>query len=229
MHEFVRAGNQMKPAMLTKKRIPPLIAFFCLIEGLIYSWAAWTSTLDRSNFFAIEQEFIFDKCARNAGRISTVIILITLFLVGYYGLKEIYSDEKKKESFVVLITLFSINHLIHLLFVFLRFKSHGESINLAGPIHLGGTLHGFFTFIFIIIIPFILWSYKHLNEFLYFVIILHLLNISCFIIKTFLGKVKPPDHPAYHNQFGVVVMAVASFYILYRVYLENKPTPKRTI
>ncbi|MFI5218684.1 MAG: hypothetical protein ACHQNT_04275 [Bacteroidia bacterium] len=143
-------------------------------------------------------------------------------MVGYYGLKKIYDDEKKKESFLILITLFTFNHLIHLLFVILRFRSHGESINLDGPIDIGGTMHGFITFISIIIIPFILWNYKYLNKLLYFVIILHLLNISCFIIKTFLGKVKPPDHPAYHNQFGIVVITAACIYILYRVYLENK-------
>jgi hypothetical protein len=208
-------------SMLTTKRLPLLIASIWLIELLIYLWATWTSTLDKSNFFAIEPEFIFDKCARNAGRISTGIILAALLLFGYYGLKEIYSDEKKKQAFLVLISLFSANHLIHLLFVFLRFKSHGQSIDLAGPVHIGGPMHGVFTFMLLIIIPFILWYYKQLNGLLYFVIIFHLLNISSFIIKTFLGKVKPPEHPAYHNQFGVVAISAACFYVLYRVYVEN--------
>jgi membrane-associated HD superfamily phosphohydrolase len=208
--------------MLTKKRIIFLIALICCIELAIYLWAVWTSTFNENNFFAIESEFVFDKCARLAGRISSALILITLLMVGYYGLRKIYSDEKKKESFLILITLFTCNHLIHLLFVILRFRRHGELISLEGPINIGGTMHGFITFSFIIIIPFILWNYKHLNKLLYFVIILHLLNISSFIIKTFLGKVKPPDHPAYHNQFGIAIISVVCIYILYRVYLENK-------
>ena len=211
--------------MLTKKRMPLLIAIICCIEILIYLWASWTATLDKNNFFGIEPEFIFDKCARNAGRISSVLILITLAMVGYNGLKTIYADDKKRDSFLIMITLFTFNHLIHLLFVILRFRSHGLSINLDGPIHIGGTMHGFITFVFIVIFPFILWNYKNLNKLLYSVIILHLLNIICFIIKTFLGKVKPPDHPAYPNQFGVVVMTAACFYILYRVYIENKRNP----
>jgi hypothetical protein len=143
-------------------------------------------------------------------------------MVGYFGLRKIYADDKKRDSFLILLTLFTFNHLIHLLFVILRFRSHGESISLAGPINIGGTVHGIITFSFIILIPFILWNYKYLNKILYSAIILHLLNISSFMIKTFLGKVKPPDHPAYHNQLGIVMLTLACFYILYRVYIENK-------
>jgi hypothetical protein len=215
--------------MLTQKRMPLLIALICWVEISIYVWAAWTSTLDKSNFFGIEPEFIFDKCARLAGRVSSVIILITLLMVGYNGLKRIYGDEKKKESFLILITLFTCNHLIHLLFVILRFRSHGESISLNGPINIGGTLHGAITFASIVIIPFILWNHKYLNKLLYFVIILYLLNISSFIVKTFLGKVKPPGHPAYHNQLGIVLITSACIYILFRVYQErNRNAPMRT-
>ncbi len=205
--------------MLTKKRIPLLIAFICGIEVLIYLWAIWTATLDKSNFFAIEPLFIFDKCARNSGRVSAALILISLLMIGYYGLKEIYRDDKKKDSFRILITLFTINHLIHFLFLFLRFKSHSSALT------IGGNLHGFITFVFIIITPFILWTNKNLNKFLYFGIILHLFNVSYFMNKTFLGKVKP-DHPAYHNQSGIFLLTAACLYVLYRVIIENKrPSP----
>jgi hypothetical protein len=143
-------------------------------------------------------------------------------MIGYYDLKKIYDDDRKKETFLILIILFTTNHLIHLLFVILRFKSHGKSIIINGPIEIGGTIHGIITFIPIIIMPFILWNYKHLSKFLYFVVILHLLNLSSFIIKTFLSKVKPPEHPAYHNQFGILLFSVACIYILFRVYVESK-------
>lgn len=212
----------MKLLILTKKRLPLLIAIICCIELSIYLWSVWTSTLNLNNFFAIQSEFIFDKCARLAGRISSFLILITLFMVGYYGMKYIYNNEKIKESFLILIILFTCNHLIHLLFVILRFRSHDDSISIHGPLEIGGTIHGIITFSSIVIIPFIIWNYKRLSKFLYFVIILHLLNISCFIIKTFLSKVKPPEHPAYHNQFGIAIICAACIYILYRVYVENK-------
>jgi len=202
--------------MLAKKRIPLFIATICCLEIIIYLWAAWTTSFNKGNFFAIQPEFVFDKCARIAGRISSVLILITLLMVGYYGLKKIYNDEKKKESFLILITLFTFNHLIHLLFVLLRFRSHAATLSIVE------NLHGFITFFFIILVPFILWTHQHLNRFLYIGIILHLLNISYFINKTFLGKVKPPDHPAYHNQLGIVIITAACLYILYRVYLENR-------
>src|SRR5688572_309892 len=222
MNKFVTAGNQIPLLMLTKKRISLLIALIGGVEVSIYLWAVWTSTLDSSNYFAIQSEFVFDKSARLAGRISSVLILFTLLMVSYYGLKKIYADDQKRDSFLILMTLFAFNHVIHLLFVILRFRSHGESITFAGPIDIGGPVHGFITFSFIVILPFILWRYKYLNKLLYSVIILHLLNISCFIIKTFLGKVKLPDHPAYHNQFGIVVITAACVYMLYRVYSENK-------
>jgi len=208
--------------MLTRKRLPLLITLIFCFELLIYLWSFWTSTFSEGNYFSIYSEFIFDKCARLAGRISSVLILIILLMVGYSGLKRIYADEKKRKSFLILLTLFSVNHLIHLLFVILRFRSHGESISLSEPISIGGTVHGFITFSFIIIMPFILWNYKYLSNLLYSVIILHLLNISCFIVKTFISKVNSPEHPAYHNQFGVVVITLACLFILYRVYIENK-------
>ena len=207
--------------MLTKEKLPPLVIAICLVELLIYSWSVWSSTFDRSNFFGIEPAFIFDKCARIAGRISSVIFLLNLLMVGYYGLKKIYGDEKLKDAFLILITLFSINHLIHLLFVLLRFNSHNESIIFEGPVSIGGAIHGVITFSLIIIVPILLWKFKQLNKFLYSTIILHLLNSSSFIVKTFLGKIKPPVDPAYHNQLGVVVITVACLYILYRVYVEN--------
>lgn len=191
--------------MLTKKRIPLLIAVIFCLEALVYLWAVLTT----------DHEFIFDKCARNAGRASSAIILVTLLMVGYYGLKGIYQDDKKKDTFRILITVFAVNHLIHLFYVIMRFRSHSDTLSIPE------NLHGFITFICIIILPFILWTYKNLNRLLYVAIILHLFNVSYFICKTFLGKVKP-DHPAYHNQFGIVVITAACLYILYRVLRENR-------
>jgi hypothetical protein len=91
------------------------------------------------------------------------------------------------------------------------------------PLSIAHNKHGFITFILILIIPIILWTYKKLNRLLYLVLILHLFNVSYFICETFLGKVKP-DHPAYHNQFGIVVITAACLYILYRIFRENRLT-----
>lgn len=191
----------------TKKRIPLYIAIIFCLETIIYLWAVWRT----------EAEFVFNKCARNSGRVSSAIILIALVMVGYYGLKKIYFDDMKKDSFRILITLFAINHLIHFFYVYQNFKHHSLELSIVE------NLHGFITFIFILIIPFILWNFNNLNRLLYFGIIIHLFNVSYFICKTFLSKVKP-EHPAYHNQFGIVVITAACLYILYRIYWENKLT-----
>lgn len=191
--------------MLTKKKLPLLILMVIGIETLIYLWAVWTT----------DHEFVFNKCARNSGRFSTGIILLVLLLVGFYGLKKIFLNERKKETFLILMTLFSINHFIHLFFVITSFKSH------ALPFNITDNIHGFITFIFLLILPFISWKATKLSKGLYILIILHLFNVSYFICQTFLSKVTP-EKPAYHNQFGILVMVLACIYVLYRVFQENK-------
>lgn len=192
--------------MLTKKKLPLLILLVICVELLIYFWAVWTT----------DHEFVFNKCARNSGRFSTGIILLALLMVGFYGLKKIFLEERKKENFLILMTLFSINHFIHLFFVITSFKSH------ALPFNISDNIHGFITFIFLIILPFMIWKATKLSKGLYILIILHLFNVSYFICQTFLSKVTP-EKPAYHNQFGILVMVLACLYILYRVFEEIKP------
>lgn len=204
--------------MLTKNKLPLLIALIICLEIVIYLWAFWTSTLDKSNFFAIESEFIFDKCARNSGRVSSALHLIILLMIGYFGLKQIYLDDKKKDEFRVLITLFAVNHLVHFFFVSQTFKHHTMALNISE------NKHGFITFICIQLIPIILWTFKNLNQLLYISIILHLFNTSYFIMETFYNKITP-EKPAYHNQFGIAVTTAACIYILYRVFREFKLNP----
>jgi hypothetical protein len=118
--------------------------------------------------------------------------------------------------------VFATNHLLHFYFVFQNFKSHSITLSIAENIH------GFITFISILIIPIILWSFKKLNKVLYFSIILYLFNVSYFINETFLSKVKP-DKPAYHNQFGIVVITAACLFVFYRVVRESKSKYSREI
>lgn len=201
--------------MLTKNKIPLLVASIICLEIVIYLWALWTSTMDKSNFFAIEPAFIFDKCARNSGRVSSALNLFILLMIGYFGLSKIYNDNTKWDKLRILITLFAVNHLAHFFFVFQTFKQHTMAFNISE------NKHGFTTFICILIIPIILWTIKNLSKFLYLIIILHLFNVSYFIMETFYNKIKP-DKPAYHNQFGILVTTVACVYILYRIFREYK-------
>jgi uncharacterized membrane protein len=204
--------------MFTKKRLPLFIALVCGLELLIYLWAVWTATLDRSTFFGIEAKFIFAKAARNAGRVSAAIFLATLLMVGYYGLRAIYQDQKKRESFLVLTILFLVNHLIHFIYLYLNFKT------LSKQLVADANTRGFVTFALIIVAPVILWKVTNLNRLLYFAIIFHLYNVSYFMNETFLSKVKPED-PAYHDQFGILAISAACLYILHRVFRENDEMP----
>ena len=206
--------------MLTKNRIPLLIASIICLEVLIYFWAVWTASFHKGNFFSIEPEFIFDKCARNSGRVSAALNLIILIMVGRIGLKQIYLEDTRKDAFRILLSLFAINHLIHFFCVFQTFKHHAMALNMSD------NKHGITTFICILILPFILWGFKNLNKALYFCIIVHLFNVSYFIMETFYNKIKP-DKPAYHNQFGIFVTCLALVYILYRMFREIKQSIQR--
>ena len=215
--------NLIYTFMAIKNKFLLLILIIICLEVLIYLWSVWTSTFDVNNFFAIRPEFIYDKCSRLAGRVSAGLVLLSLLMVGYYGLINIFQDNKKREVFVILVILFQINHLIHLLFVLMRFNFIEETITIRGPLILGGPLHGFLTSASIVAMPIVLLTYKGFNKIIYFGIILFLFNVSFFIIKTFLGKIKLPNNPAYHNQLGILLIAVSCMYVMYRVYLENKP------
>jgi len=193
--------------MLTKNKIPLIIAGVICLEIVIYLWAVWTT----------ESEFVFDKCARNSGRFSSMINLSILLMIGYYGFKKINLDRQKKDAFRIILTLFAVNHLIHFFYVFQNFKHHSITLSIAE------NLHGFITFLCILLVPIILWFSSNFNKLLYFCITLHLFNVSYFIMKTFYSKVKP-DAPAYHNQAGIVVTSVALAYILYRVFRDFKST-----
>jgi hypothetical protein len=195
--------------MPTMRKLPLFIVTILVVELVIYFWSVLTSTLKVDNFFAIEPAFIFDKCARNSGRVSSALNLYILLLIGYHGLFQIYADASKLKTFKQLISLFAINHLTHFLFVFQNFKHHQMALDVSE------NKHGFFTFLCITAFPIILWRFKKLNRGLYIALTLHLCNVSYFIMETFFNKIKP-DKPAYHNQVGIVITAAACVYILYR-------------
>lgn len=207
--------------MLNRAKLPLWIAAIACIEVCVYLWAVWTSTFERDNFFAIEPRFILDKSARIAGRVSAALILFILSFVGYHGLNKIYAERRKHEVFWIAFMLFTVNHFIHLLFVLLRLHVHGKAIHFDEPIKIGGSVHGLITFLCIGLMPFLLWNSKNLSKFLYAAIILHLLNVSVFMIMTFLGKIKPPDEPAYHNQLGIIALATACMYVLVKTYWDK--------
>jgi DMSO/TMAO reductase YedYZ heme-binding membrane subunit len=202
-----RYSGKSGPVMLKSYRLPLLIAFIFALEGIVYLWANWTT--DDSNF-------VFAKCARNSGRASAALNLIILIMVGYYGLKKIYADHKEKDVFRILITLFAINHLVHFFYVYQNFKSISE------PLVLSHHIHGIITFIFILLVPMLLWTSKNLSKVFYIVLIIHLFNTTYFMIDTFYGKIINDPRPAYLHQFGIAIMIAALLYILYRIFRENK-------
>lgn len=197
--------------MLTKKKLPLLIALIFVLEIIIYLWAVWVT----------EPEFVINKCARNAGRASEALNLAILIMAGYFGLKQIYADDKKKDTFVILMTLFAVNHLIHFFFVYQNFKKHAMVLDISD------NKHGFVTFICIVLMTIALWIFKNLNKVFYIFILVHLFNVSYFIMDTLNNKIKP-DIITFHYKFGIVITSSALLYIVYRIFRENKKVNRLT-
>lgn len=191
--------------MLRKYRILLLIVAICSLEGIIYLWSLWTLE---------DSDFLFGKAARISGRASAALNLLILFDAGYYGLKKIYSEEKKRDLFRILITLFAINHLIHFFYIFQNFNTRSEVLAPADHVH------GIYTFVLILFIPILIWSFKNLNRLVYYSIIIYIFSSTYFMQVTFYGKISD-EKPHYFHQIGIVIMIIGLIYLLYRVFRER--------
>lgn len=192
---------------MLKLRLPLFIAAIILLNVLIYYVALWLEPIDR----------LYPECARNSGRTSAAINLILLIMVGYYGLKNIYSNTKIKQRFQLLITLFSVNHFIHLFFVSRNFETAGTA-----ELRMVDNIHGAIIFASLILVPIIVLSVKKLNLILYVLLIAHLFNVTYFMIMTFHSRYKPGVDESYLHRIGNLIMILACIYVLYGAFKERK-------
>ncbi len=169
-------------------------------------WATWTLE---------DHDFLYGKAARNSGRASAGINLLMLIGIAYYGLKSIYKNQKKRDALRVIITLLAINHLIHFFFVYQNFKSRFVEFN---PVE---HLHGMITFICILLVPLLLWKIKKLNALIYFGIILHLFNVTYFMMKTSYSKITP-ERPGFVHQIRIGIMLLVLLYVLLSMFRERR-------
>ena len=174
------------------------------IEAVIVTWA----------YFTTDPEFFFDKCARNSGRLSSLILVFLLVYIGKNRLSKIYNVSDLLPTFKTYFILFSINHLIHLLFVGLNFMNHEIELDIVE------NLHGALTFVGIVVLPFIVFRKSNLDNWFYVVLVIHLLNLSYFVCQTFYSKITD-EHPAYHNQLGILVICAGVLYLLHSIYRDR--------
>lgn len=190
-----------------------ILIIFCL-EVLIYVWSALTATLKKDNYFAISNELIFEKCARNSGRVSALLNLVISIMLGYFGLKQIYFEEANFDIFFNLATILAINHLIHFFYISRNFKRKSLKIKLSAE------KRGIFTYICITLFPIFIWYFKNLNALLYICIMLHLLNVSYVFILALKTKIKYKSKITIHNRFGIIITIAAWILVVYRVFVE---------
>ncbi len=189
-----------------------ILIIFCL-EVLIYVWSAWTANLKKDNYFAISHQVIFEKCARNSGRVSALLNLVILLVVGYFGLKQIYSDKEKFDIFFNLITILTINHLIHFFYISRNFKRKSLKIKLSQE------KRGIITYICITLFPILIWYFKNLNIVLYICIMLHLLNVSYVFILALKTKIRYKSKITIHNRFGIIATIAAWIFVVFRIFV----------
>lgn len=180
------------------------IFLIVLLNIVIYITALSTETADR----------VFAECARNSGRTAAAINLILLFLIGHFGLKTIYKEGLKLNLFRLFITLFAVNHLIHFFFVYQNFNWQKMELNVYDH------LHGFITFISLILLPIIVYKFKRLSKFLYCYLALHFFNVTYFIGISFYARYKPGIDEAYLHRIGIFLMILALLYVAFRVVVE---------
>jgi hypothetical protein len=180
------------------------IFLIVLLNIVIYITALSTETADR----------VFAECARNSGRTAAAINLILLFLIGHFGLKTIYKEGLKLNLFRLFITLFAVNHLIHFFFVYQNFNWQKMELNVYDH------LHGFITFISLILLPIIVYKFKRLSKFLYCYLVIHFFNATYFIGISFYARYKPGIDEAYLHRIGIFLMILALLYVAFRVVVE---------
>lgn len=146
---------------------------------------------------------------------SAAINLILLLLIGHYGLTNIYKEESKLKFFRLMITLFTINHLIHFFFVYQNFNWHKMDLNVYD------NLHGFITFISLIIIPIVVYRLNRLSKVFYYLLLVYFFNVTYFIGISFYGRYKPGIDEAYLHRIGILIMIFALLYVIFRVFAEG--------
>ena len=190
-----------------------ILIIFCL-EVLIYAWSAWTATFKNDNYFAISHQLIFQKCARNSGRVSAILNLVIVLMLGYFGLKQIYFDKAKFDIFFNLVTILSINHLIHFFYISRNFKRKSLKIKFSQE------KRGIFTYICITLFPIFIWYFKNLNAVLYICIILHLLNVSYVFVLALKTKIRYKSKITIHNRFGIIATIAAWIFVVCSIFVS---------
>lgn len=190
--------------------------FYALIalELLILLWAIWTATLSESNYLAIPRNKIFEKCARNSGRVSALLNVLILIMIGQNGLVKIYSSDETYSSFLNLVSLFTLNHLIHFGYISSNFKR--QSLKLK----LNEEKRGIFTYVCITIFPIFIYACRHLNLAIYLIILLHLYNVSYVFVMALYTKIRVKSKITIHNKFGMATTIASWMLLLYSVLMD---------
>lgn len=144
-----------------------------LCEYAIYVWSGGISS---------EPGICFQLAARYSARVSFLLFAGILCWTGIKGLKHIYTEEQRRQWFVTMIFLLTLNHLIHFYFLAMHFDVKGMELrefkNLTGAV----------AYIVLTLSPFFLWNKKELTRSRYQIIISGFVLVAALFIGTYVKR-----------------------------------------
>jgi hypothetical protein len=179
-----------------------------VLEIAIFFWVDYISTADY---------LVYQLAARYSGRLSFMIFAGMMLFTGIVGLKQIFKTERLKSFFIILLSLFSVNHVLHFYFLAMSHLEQNETLLIPKNI-IGGT-----AYILLILSPFYLFK-REMTTKIYWSVqsFLFLLTVIFFVsyLRRFMIEFPQPTH------IGVLYSIITTIGLLvflngYKVFKES--------
>lgn len=190
------------------------IAFFGLLVALIevgvYAWSIDISDMDSVKY---------SLASRYSARVTLILFEGMLLWGALIGLKKIYSSKKSREIMILLVSLVTINHLIH--FVFLTVNHWVNDYQLFTFRSAGGAVG----YLIMIIAPFYLAKHTGMTKQLYWKVLGAFLFIDIIALVSYMGRWNKELPMASSKEVYIGIMASIVVILLmnvYRIFAERK-------
>lgn len=185
-----------------KDKLPLLLIAIAFWEVLIFVYSGWVTE---------DITMQYRLAARYSARTSHTIVLVALIMMSRYGLTVIFSEENKRKWFYNLLALFSLNHIIHFYFLATNFRVN--QMELLSPRTLGGGT----VYVFIIIMPFLIYNSRTLTKAQYIGILAYFSAVLFVILKTFSDRITMPLPNSTPLWFYYMWIGLFSILILFNI------------
>lgn len=200
--------------MKGRKEIFAGIGLIIIVEGLVYNWSGRVTELDTIQY---------SLAARWSARISLVLLFYLSAWVSISGLKKIFSFDRHRNEFVILVSMIAFNHLIH--FVFLYINHVINNYDLLTLRSAGGA----FGYVMLTLAPFYLWNKKELTKTVYWSTMCTITLLLIISVVSYLGRWNKDLPMASPKEMYLSIMAIAAVLLImnvYRIFADRNKTVK---